>query len=83
MIIAQGVQEVLKGTGKDAYTLRFATEQQAQAWRKGFELIAKVGGILQLQCVFARVTSMLQQLLAHARLQHANVVQQRIAAAKK
>jgi adenosylmethionine-8-amino-7-oxononanoate aminotransferase len=38
----QGVQEVLKGASKDAYTLRFATEKQAQEWRKAFDLISKV-----------------------------------------
>jgi hypothetical protein len=36
------VEEVLKGAGKDSYTLRFATVQQAQEWRQAFELIAKV-----------------------------------------
>jgi hypothetical protein len=41
------VQEVLKNSGKEAYTLRFATEQQAQGWQKAFELIAKV-----CSCVF-------------------------------
>jgi len=49
MTSAQGVQETLKGTGKDAYTLRFATEQLALEWHRGFELIAKVGGVMQLQ----------------------------------
>ena len=51
MIAGQGVQEVLKGSGKDIYTLRFETEQLAQEWRTGFELIAKVGGSLPLHCV--------------------------------
>lgn len=40
-LLVQGVQEVLKNSGKEAYTLRFATEQQAQGWQKAFELIAK------------------------------------------
>ena len=44
LILGQGVQEVLKGSGKDMYTLRFETEQLAQEWRRGFELIAKVSG---------------------------------------
>ena len=44
LILGQGVQEVLKGSGKDVYTLRFETEQLAQEWRRGFELIAKVSG---------------------------------------
>jgi hypothetical protein len=39
---AQGVRETLKSAGKDAYILRFSTEQQAQEWQRAFELIAKV-----------------------------------------
>ncbi len=73
LIAGQGVQETLKGSGKHMYTLRFETEQLAQEWRRGFELIAKVSGSLQLQCL----------CILTPLLQHALVVQQKIAAAKK
>jgi hypothetical protein len=47
------VQEILKNSGKEAYTLRFATEQQAQGWQKAFELIAKVSSCISIAVAFA------------------------------
>jgi hypothetical protein len=42
MFVMQGVRELLKGASKDSYTLRFATEGEAQHWLTAFRLIIKV-----------------------------------------
>ncbi len=63
-----------KGAGKDNYTLRFATDDKAQEWRRAFELMAKVNSALfcllnqyQRWCLFL-----------HSLLQHVLVVTQKI-----
>jgi hypothetical protein len=38
----------MKGSGKDSYTLRFASDDKAQEWRTAFELMAKVKNTLFL-----------------------------------
>ena len=57
----------MKGSGKDSYTLRFATDDKAQEWRRAFELIAKVSSALFLFTKSASALMPVSSLVAAAR----------------
>jgi hypothetical protein len=78
---AQGVQEVLKGALKNAYTLRFATETQAQEWRKAFDLISKVIASAFLKHRLLALVLTHPCALPHSLLQHALTLKNKTGAA--
>ena len=57
----------MKGSGKDSYTLRFATDDKAQEWRRAFELMAKVSSALFLFTKSASALMPVSSLVAAAR----------------
>jgi hypothetical protein len=67
----------MKGSGKDSYTLRFASDDKAQEWRRAFELMAKV----KTHC-FCNSCLLNQHqhrcMFPHSLLQHVLVVTQKI-----
>jgi hypothetical protein len=87
MFVMQGVRELLKGASKDSYTLRFATEGEAQHWLTAFRLIIKVE--FRFDCDFAcavtdYVACFKRQLFAFftPQFQHTLSVGQRIISAQ-
>lgn len=56
-----------KGAGKDNYTLRFATDDKAQEWRRAFELMAKVNSALVLFTKSISALAHVSSLVAAAR----------------
>lgn len=58
---------MIKGTGKDSYTLRFATDDKAQEWRRAFELMAKVSSALFLFTESASAPMHVSSLVSAAR----------------